>query len=132
MILLINTLLLLKKFYYNNFVLNKRALNTIKIAVKKINLTRKLGKAMNKIVHKMTQKIDRIAQVVMRFNLMSFLAKFLDSICQRIIGKSDTSSNVIKIIIYLPNSEINNIYDITRKIIAKKKDSNKSNPNLIF
>lgn len=121
MILLINTLLLLKKFYYNNFVLNKRALNTIKIAVKKINLTRKLGKAMNKIVHKMTQKIERIAQVVMRFNLMSFLAKFLDPICQRIIGKSDTSSNVMKIIIYLPNSEINNIYDITKKIIAKKR-----------
>ena len=112
---------MLKKFYYSNFVLNKRALNTIKIAVKKINLTRKLGKTINKIVHKMTQKIDRIAQVVMRFNLMSFLAKFLDSICQRIIGKSDTSSNVIKIIIYLPNSEINNIYDITRKIIAKKR-----------
>ena len=111
---------MLKKFYYNNFVLNKRALNTIKIAVKKINLTRKLGKAMNKIVHKMTQKIERIAQVVMRFNLMSFLAKFLDPICQRITGKSDTSSNVMKIVIYLPNSEINNIYDITKKIITKK------------
>lgn len=121
MILLINTLLLLKKFYYNNFVLNKRALNTIKIAVKKINLTRKLGKKINKIVHKMTQKIERIAQVVMRFNLMSFLAKFLDPICQRITGKSDTSSNVMKIVIYLPNSEINNIYDITKKIITKKR-----------
>lgn len=121
MILSINTLLLLKKFYYNNFVLNKRALNTIKIAVKKINLTRKLGKTMNKIVHKIAQKIERIAQVVMRFNLMSFLAKFLDSICQRIIGKSDTSSNVMKTVIYLPNSEINNIYDITKKIITKKR-----------
>ena len=69
----------------------------------------------------MAQKIERIAQVVMRFNLMSFLATFLDSICQRIIGKSDTSSNVMKIVIYLPNSEINNIYNITKKIITKKR-----------
>ena len=112
---------MLKKFYYNNFVLNKRALNTIKIAAKKINLTRKLGKKINKIAHKITQKIERIAHVVMRFNLISLLAKFLDSISQRITGKSDTNSNTINTTIYLAISEIKNIRNVTKKIIAKKR-----------
>lgn len=112
---------MLKKFYYNNFVLNKRALNTIKIAVKKINLTRKLGKTINKIVHKMAQKIERIAHVVMRFNLISLLAKFLDSISQRITGKSDTNSNTINTTIYLAISEIKNIRNATKEIITKKR-----------
>ena len=68
----------------------------------------------------------------MRFNLISLLAKFLDSISQRITGKSDTNSNTINTTIYLAISEIKNIRNVTKEIITKKKDPNKSNPNLIL